>query len=96
MDEFLASKRENPFATFTEWSSQADQKAYSGLQWADLKRRVNMKKSSVEYTKGEMGNVRIIKDFLPPLSQLVLRDDSVKVILSLSRRSINFFKRKAK
>ena len=55
-----------------------------------------MKKSSVEYTKGEMGNVRIIKDFLPPLSQLVLRDDSVKVILSLSRRSINFFKRKAK
>ena len=36
-----------------------------------------MKKSSVEYTKGEMGNVRIVKDFLPPPSQLVLRDDNV-------------------
>jgi predicted DNA binding CopG/RHH family protein len=55
-----------------------------------------MKKSSVEYTKGEMGDVRIVKDFLPPPSQLVLRDDNVKVTLSLSRRSINFFKREAK
>ncbi len=55
-----------------------------------------MKKSSVEYTKGEMGNVRIVKDFLPPPSQLVLRDDNVKVTLSLSRRSIDFFKREAK
>ena len=55
-----------------------------------------MKKSKIEYTKGEMGNVRIVKDFLPLPSQLVLRDDNVKVTLSLSRRSINFFKREAK
>ena len=43
-----------------------------------------------------MGSVRIVKDFLPLPSQLVLRDDNVKVTLSLSRRSINFFKREAK
>jgi predicted DNA binding CopG/RHH family protein len=55
-----------------------------------------MKKGSVEYTKGEMGNVKIVKDFLPPPSQLVLRDDNVKVTLSLSRRSVAFFKREAK
>ncbi len=55
-----------------------------------------MKKNSIDYTKGEMGNVRIIKDFLPPPSELVLRDDNVKVTLSLSRRSIDFFKREAK
>ena len=55
-----------------------------------------MKKNSTEYTKGEMGSVRIVKDFLPLPSQLVLRDDNVKVTLSLSRRSINFFKREAK
>jgi len=55
-----------------------------------------MKKSRVDYTKGEMGNVRIVKDFLPLPSQLVLRDDNVKVTLSLSRRSIAFFKREAK
>ena len=55
-----------------------------------------MKKSKIEYSKGEMGNVRIVKDFLPLPSQLVLRDDNVKVTLSLCRRSINFFKREAK
>lgn len=55
-----------------------------------------MKKSKTKYTKGEMGDVRIVKDFLPLPSQLVLRDDNVKVTLSLSRRSINFFKREAK
>ena len=55
-----------------------------------------MKKSGVDYTKGEMGNVRIVTDFLPLPSQLVLRDDNVKVTLSLSRRSIAFFKREAK
>jgi predicted DNA binding CopG/RHH family protein len=55
-----------------------------------------MKKQSVEYTKGEMGAVKIIKDFLPHPSELVLKDDNVKVTLSLSRRSIDFFKREAK
>ena len=55
-----------------------------------------MKKSSIEYAKGEMGNIRIVKDFLPPPSQLVLREDNVKVTLSLSRRSIDFFKREAR
>lgn len=43
-----------------------------------------------------MGYVGIVKDFLPLLPQLVLRDDSVKVTLSLSQRSIDFFKREAK
>ena len=55
-----------------------------------------MKKGSVEYTKGEMGNGKIVKDLLPTPSQLVLRDDNVKVTLSLSRRSVAFFKREAK
>jgi Bacterial antitoxin of ParD toxin-antitoxin type II system and RHH len=96
MDEFLASKRENPFAAFTEWSSEAEERAYSRLRPADLKRRASMKKSGIEYAKCEMGNVRIVKDFLPPPSQLALRDDNVKVTLSLSRRSIDFFKREAK
>ncbi len=48
-------------------------------------------KNKIEYTKGDIGKVKIIKDFLPPPSELVLRDDNVKVTLSLSRRSIDFF-----
>ncbi len=55
-----------------------------------------MTKQRVEYTKGEIGAVNIVKDFLPHASELVLKDDSVKVTLSLSRRSIEFFKREAK
>jgi hypothetical protein len=51
---------------------------------------------TVEYTKREMGIVKIIEDFLPHSSELVLKDDNVKVTLSLSRRSIEFFKREAK
>jgi predicted DNA binding CopG/RHH family protein len=55
-----------------------------------------MKKNAIEYTKGEISKVKIIKDFLPHPSELVLKDDNVKVTLSLSRRSIEFFKREAK
>ena len=55
-----------------------------------------MKKHAIEYTKGEIGKIKIIKDFLPHPSDLVLKDDNVKVTLSLSRRSIDFFKREAK
>jgi hypothetical protein len=43
MNDFLTSKRDDPFAAFTEWSSEADEKAYrklkpnSVLKQADLK-----------------------------------------------------------
>ena len=55
-----------------------------------------MKMNAIEYTKGEIGKVKIIKDFLPHPSELVLKEDNIKVTLSLSRRSIEFFKREAK
>jgi predicted DNA binding CopG/RHH family protein len=54
-----------------------------------------MKKKTIKYSTGEIGRVRIMKDFLPSPEALVLRDDNVKVTLSLSRRSIEFFKREA-
>jgi predicted DNA binding CopG/RHH family protein len=55
-----------------------------------------MSSGTVRYTKGEIGRVRVVENFLPPPEQLVPREDSVKVTLSLSRRSIDFFKREAK
>lgn len=54
-----------------------------------------MKKRTVKYTEGEIGKVRVVKDFLPPPEKLVLRQDNVKVTLSLSQRSVDFFKREA-
>ena len=37
----------------------------------------------------------IVDDFLPTAGQLVLKDDGVKVIISLSKRSVHFFKAEA-
>jgi hypothetical protein len=55
-----------------------------------------MKKQKVKYSKGEIGRVRIVEDFLPSPDRLVLREDNVKVTLSLSQRSVAFFKRAAR
>lgn len=55
-----------------------------------------MRKPTVRYSKGEIGRVRIVEDFLPAPDQLVLREENVKVTLSLSRRSIAYFKRAAR
>ena len=55
-----------------------------------------MSNRTVKYTAGEIGRIRMVEDFLPPPADLVLREDNVKVTLSLSRRSLDFFKREAK
>lgn len=49
----------------------------------------------VKYTEGELGKVKVVKDFLPSPDKLVLRESNVKVTLSLSKRSVDFFKREA-
>jgi hypothetical protein len=55
-----------------------------------------MSRKAIAYSPGEIGRVRVVKDFLPPPADLVPREDNVKVTLSLSRRSLDFFKREAK
>jgi predicted DNA binding CopG/RHH family protein len=55
-----------------------------------------MSNKTVRYTPGEIGRVRLIDGFLPAPADLVPREESVKVTLSLSRRSLDFFKREAK
>ncbi len=34
----------------------------------------------------------VVRDFLPPPDQLVLTEEGVKITISLSRRSVEFFK----
>jgi predicted DNA binding CopG/RHH family protein len=55
-----------------------------------------MSNRTVKYTTGEIGRFRIVDNFLPAPHELVAREDNVKVTLSLSRRSVDFFKRAAK
>ena len=43
-----------------------------------------------------MGRVRRVEDFLPSPEELALKDETVKITISLSKSSIHFFKKKAK
>ena len=53
-------------------------------------------KTKIKYTDEPMGDLKIVKDFLPPPDQLVLREDNVKITISLKKSSITFFKEQAK
>ena len=53
-------------------------------------------KTKTKYAEEPMGELRIVKDFLPSPDQLVLKEDNVKVTLSLKKSSITFFKEQAK
>lgn len=49
----------------------------------------------IKYTD-EPVDLEVISDFLPPPSQLVMKETTVKVTISLTRNSVDFFKRQAK
>ena len=53
-------------------------------------------KTKIKYTHEPMGTLKTIDDFLPPPDQLVLKEESVKVTISLSKESVEFFKKEAK
>lgn len=45
-----------------------------------------------KYSDERIGKVKIIDDFLPSPDKLVLKEESVKVTLLLSKDSLEFFK----
>jgi predicted DNA binding CopG/RHH family protein len=45
-----------------------------------------------KYTDEDIGNPQVIRDFLPPPDQLVFREEGVKITITLSQRSVDFFK----
>jgi hypothetical protein len=49
-------------------------------------------KRTQKYTNEPLGQLEVVDDFLPPPDQLVLKEDGVKVTISLSKRSVDFFK----
>jgi hypothetical protein len=53
-------------------------------------------KKKIKYTNGEIGNYKVIPDFLPPPDQLVKRETNVKVTINLRKDSVDFFKTVAK
>lgn len=52
-------------------------------------------KNNISYSDGPMEEVRVIKDFLPPPSELAFREETVKVTIALTKASVDFFKQEA-
>jgi hypothetical protein len=50
----------------------------------------------IRYTDEPIGPIRIVEDFLPPPSELALREETEKVTIALSKRSVDFFRREAR
>ena len=46
----------------------------------------------IKYTDEDIGEPRVIANFLPPPHMLVFREESVKVTITLSKKSVDFFK----
>jgi predicted DNA binding CopG/RHH family protein len=53
-------------------------------------------KKTVKYTDGEIGEVKVMQDFLPPPKELAFKEEQVKVTIGLSKSSVDFFKQEAK
>ena len=51
--------------------------------------------TKIKYTDEPLGEINIIPDFLPSPEELAFREESVKVTISLSKKSIEFFKTEA-
>lgn len=49
----------------------------------------------IQYTDEPIGPVKRVSDFLPAPEDLAFKEDTVKVTLSLSRESVEFFKQEA-
>lgn len=54
-----------------------------------------MRKSKVKYTDEPIGRINVIPDFLPKPSELVPKEETIKVTLLLTKESVDFFKREA-
>ncbi len=53
-------------------------------------------KKSIKYTNEPLGRLHVVEDILPPPGKLVFREDTEKVTIALSKRSVKFFKDEAR
>ncbi len=53
-------------------------------------------KEKIKYTDEPMGTVKVVSDFLPSPEEFALKDETIKVTITLSKTSVDFFKKEAK
>lgn len=50
----------------------------------------------INYSDEPLGPLKAVDDFLPSPDELAYKEDTVKVTMTLSRESVEFFKREAR
>ena len=55
-----------------------------------------MKKQEIKYSDESFGEFRLVDDFLPSPEKLVLKEETVKITLALTKDSVDYFKQIAK
>jgi len=53
-------------------------------------------KTKIKYSDGPIGDVKVVRDMLPPPQELAFKEEQVKVTIGLSKSSVDFFKQEAK
>ena len=67
---------------------------YSVLDIGEGVRKYMNKKTT--YANEPLGKLKVVPDFLPSPEELSFKDDTIKVTISLSKASVEFFKKEAK
>jgi hypothetical protein len=49
----------------------------------------------IRYTNEPIGDPKVVRDFLPSPEELAFREEDVKITITLSRKSVEFFKSEA-
>jgi predicted DNA binding CopG/RHH family protein len=52
-------------------------------------------KKRIDYSDEPIGDIEVVRDFLPSPEELAFRDEGVKVTLAISRKSLDFFRKEA-
>ncbi len=52
-------------------------------------------RAKIKYSDEALGDLEVVGDFLPSPDELAFKDETVKVTISLSKSSVQFFKEKA-
>ena len=50
----------------------------------------------IKYADEPLGELKVIDDFLPTPDELAVKEENVKVTISLNKSSVEFFKKEAK
>lgn len=49
----------------------------------------------IRYTSEPIGEPKVVRDFLPSPNELAFREEDVKITITLSKKSVDFFKSEA-